>query len=98
MHANIRVYRSSLRNFEEVVRRVETGLVPILREIPGFRGYYAVECEGGVDVSVSLFEDEEGARASNERGAAWARDNLAELSDGRPPEMLVGRVLVAADG
>jgi hypothetical protein len=96
MHASIRVYRS-LRNFEEVVRRVETGLVPILREIPGFRGYHAVECEGGVDISVTLFEDEEGARASNERAAAWAKENLAEFSDGRPPEMLVGRVLVAAD-
>ena len=42
MHASIRVYRS-LRDFEEVARRVETGLVPILREVPGFRGYYAIQ-------------------------------------------------------
>jgi hypothetical protein len=96
MHASIRVYRG-LQNFEEVMRRVETGLVPILREIPGFRGYYVVECEGEVDISLTLFEDEAGARTSNERAAAWAKENLAEFSDGRPPEMLLGRVLIAAD-
>jgi hypothetical protein len=96
MHASIRVYRS-LRNFAEVARRVETGLVPILKEIPGFQGYYAVECAGGIGVSVGLFDDEEGARISNERGAAWGRDNLAELSEGQPPELLAGRVLVAAE-
>jgi len=96
MYASVRIYRS-LKNFDEVVRRVETGLVPLLKGVPGFRGYYAIECEGGVDVAVGLFDDEEGARASNERAAAWGRENLAEFSNGRPPEMLAGRVLVAAD-
>ena len=95
MHASIRLYRS-LRNFDEVARRVETGLVPILREVPGFRGYYAIQCEGGIGIAVGLFDDEEGARLSNERGAAWSRENLAEFSDGWPPELLAGRVLVAA--
>jgi hypothetical protein len=95
MHASIRVYRS-LQNFDEVARRVETGLVPILREVSGFRGYYAIQCEGGIGVAVGLFDDEEGARLSNERGAAWSRENLADVSDGWPPEMLAGRVLVAA--
>jgi hypothetical protein len=96
MHASVRIYRS-LRNFDEVVRRVETGFVPILREISGFRSYYAIECAGGVDVSVGLFDDEEGARLSNERAAAWGKEHLALFSDGQPPEMLAGRVLFAAD-
>jgi hypothetical protein len=76
---------------------VETGLVPILKEIPGFQGYYAIECGGGVGVSVGFFDDEEGARISSERGTAWGKENLADLSDGHPPEMLAGRVLVIAD-
>jgi hypothetical protein len=97
MHASIRVYRS-LRDFDEATRRVETGLVPLLRGIQGFRGYYAIECEAGVAVSVSLFDEEEGARLSSERGAVWGRENLADLSDGRPPEMMAGRVRVAAGG
>jgi hypothetical protein len=97
MHASVRVYRG-LKNFDEIVRRVETGLVPLLKGIPGFRGYYAIECEGGVDVAVSLFDDEEGARASNARAAAWGQENLAEFSDGPPPEMLAGRIVVAAQG
>ena len=49
------------------------------------------------DVTVSLFDDEEGARISNERAPAWAEENLADFSDGRPPELLVGRVVVIAD-
>lgn len=96
MHASIRIYRG-LRNLDEIVRRVETGLVPILKEIPGFRGYYAIECADGIDVTVSLFDDEEGARISNEKGPAWAKENLADLADGRPPELMVGRVVVAAE-
>ena len=97
MHASVRIYRGLGGNFDEIVRRVETGLVPVPREIPGFRGYYAIECAGGVDVTVGLFDGEEGARLSNERGAAWGKENLAEFSDGQPPEMLAGRVLGAAD-
>jgi hypothetical protein len=95
MHASVRVYRS-LRSFDEIARRVETDLVPILREIPGFRGYYAIECADGVGVAVGLFDTEQEARISNEKGATWAEENLADLSEGQPPEMLVGRVAVAA--
>jgi hypothetical protein len=95
MHASIRLYRG-MRDFAEAARKVEAGLVPILKEVPGFRGYYAIACEDGVAIAVSLFDDAEGARLSNERGAAWGKANLAPLTDGRPPELLAGRVLVAA--
>jgi hypothetical protein len=94
MHASVRVCRD-LRDFDEVARRVETGLVPILQSIPGFRGYYAVRSGETVGVSVGLFDDDEGTRASDERGAAWGKEHLAEFSGGQPPEMLAGRVLVA---
>lgn len=95
MHASVRIYRS-LRNFDEVTRRVESGLVPILKDIAGFQGYYAIRCGETVGVSVGLFDSEEGARRSNEQGAAWGKEHLAELSDGQPPEMLAGEVVVAA--
>jgi hypothetical protein len=94
MHASVRIYRN-LRDFDEVTRRIETGLVPILEGIPGFRGYHAIRCGETVGVSVGLFDDEEGARASNEKGAAWGKEHLAEFAGGQPPEMLAGRVLVA---
>jgi hypothetical protein len=76
MHASIRLYRG-MRDFAEAARKVEAGLVPILKEVPGFRGYYAIACEDGVAIAVSLFDDAEGARLSNERGAAWGKANLA---------------------
>jgi hypothetical protein len=97
MHASVRIYRH-LRDFDEVARRVETGLVPLLKAIPGFRGYYALRCGDDVGISIGLFATAQGAQASNEKGAAWARENLAEISDGQPPEMLTGEVLVVACG
>ena len=97
MHASVRIYRH-LRGFDEVARRVETGLVPILQGIPGFRGYYAIRCGETVGVSVGLFDSEEAAQSSNEQGAAWGKEHLAEFSDGQPPEMLAGKVLVAVSG
>jgi hypothetical protein len=94
MHASVRIYRN-LRDFDEIAHRVETSLVPILEGIRRFRGYYAIRCGQMTGVSVGLFDGEEAARASNEKGAAWAKEHLAEFSDGQPPEMLTGEVLVS---
>jgi hypothetical protein len=94
VHASVRIYRN-LRDFDEVARRVETGLVPILTRIPGFCAYYAVRCGETTGVSVGLFDGEEAARASNEKGAAWGKEHLAAFSAGQPPEMLTGEVLVS---
>jgi heme-degrading monooxygenase HmoA len=95
MHAVVRVYRH-LRDFDRVARLVETGLVPILREVPGFEGYYAIRCGEAASVSLTLFESEAAARAGHEKGAAWVRAHLAELYGDHPPEMMMGEVLVAA--
>ena len=96
MHASVRVYRS-LRSFDEIARRVEAGFVPVLRAITGFSGYYVIECAEGVGIAICLFETEEAAHTSNEKGAAWAKENIADLFESQSPEMLVGRVVVTAD-
>jgi hypothetical protein len=43
VYAVIRTYRH-LSDFGRVVRSVEDGLVPILREVWGFFGYHAIRC------------------------------------------------------
>ncbi len=85
-------------SFEEGSRRVEAGLVPLLREVPGFKDYYAFATPDGLAVSVSVFATEEAARASSERAVAWAREHLADLIDGEPEEVMGGELrLTVAD-
>jgi hypothetical protein len=90
-YAVVRTYRH-LRDFDRIARLVEEELVPLLKEVPGFRGYYAIRSGEATGVSVTLFESEAAARAGHERGAVWVRAHLADHS----PETLVGEVVVAA--
>lgn len=94
MYAVVRVYRH-LRDFDRVTHLVATDLVPILREVSGFRGYYAIRCGESAGVSLTLFESEAAARTGHEKGAAWVRAHLADLYGDHQPEMMTGEVLVA---
>ena len=51
-----------LSDFGRVLRSVEDGLVPILREVSGFR-YHAIRCGESAGVSVTLFASDEAAQA-----------------------------------
>lgn len=97
MYATIRRYRN-MRSVEEAARRAEAELVPILKRLPGFRAYYVIDCGEGVTASVSMFDGHEGALASNEEAVAWVLENLSDGYDGEPPEVTVGKVLVASTG
>jgi hypothetical protein len=79
----------------EAARRVEAGLVPLLRRAPGLRAYHAFDGGDGIGGSVSLFESEEAALASNEAAVAWAREALAGLVRGHELEVIAGEVRVA---
>ena len=79
----------------EAARRIEAELVPLLKQVPGLRGYYAFDGGDGTGGSVSLFESEEAALASNEKAIAWAREALADLVEGPALEVIAGEVLVA---
>ncbi len=78
----------------EAARRIENDLVPILKEVPGLQAYYAFDDGDGTGGSVSLFESEEAALASNEQAIVWAREALADLVEGHELEVIVGEVLV----
>jgi hypothetical protein len=79
----------------EAARRIETELVPLLKQVPGLRGYYAFDGGDGTGGSVSLFESEEAALASNEKAVSWTREALADLVEGHNMEVIAGEVLVA---
>jgi heme-degrading monooxygenase HmoA len=95
MFAAIRYYQAEPPSVDEVVRRVQEGFVPLIRDTPGFVSYLLLipsEREDEV-VSVSVFEDRRGAEESNEKAAEWVAQNLSELL--RPaPEFADGEVVV----
>src|SRR5687767_12169246 len=57
MYAVIRKF-NRMRNVEEAGRRVEAGLVSMMRQAQGFRGYYVVNGGGTVGCSISLFDNQ----------------------------------------
>ena len=94
MFVAIRYYQTDPDSIDEVVRRVKEGFVPLIRETQGFVSYLVLTPSGREDelVSVSVFENREGAEESNERAADWVRQNLSELL--LLPEFAAGEVVV----
>ena len=99
MFAAIRYYQADPPSIDEVVRRVQNDFVPLVRDTQGFVSYLILipsEREDEI-VSVSVFEDREGAQESNRKAAGWVEQNLSELL--RPaPEFADGRVVVYEAG
>ena len=92
MHVVIRKF-PTMQNVKEAARRSETGLGPLLKGQPGFKGYYIVALEGGGGGSISLFDSAETAKAAHQQALSWVKENLADLSDGAQPEVTIGEVL-----
>jgi hypothetical protein len=78
------------RTMEELHAAVESGFMPIVKGVPGFREYFLVETDEGV-ISISVFDDQAGAEESTARAADWVQQNLADIFAG-PPEVTTGSV------
>ena len=90
MHAVIRQYQVA-GSADEVIRGINEGFVPIIKDASGFRAYYALDAGGGRLATVSVFEDRNGAEESTRMAADWIRQNMASLLP-NPPEVLQGEV------
>src|SRR3712207_337397 len=80
--------------YEVVFRKVEAGLVPMLKAEPGFRLYCAFLNEEGEGVSVTAFDEREQAIRANERVFGWVEANLRDLLP-EPPEVVAGESGIA---
>ena len=94
MFTSIRKYKVRRGMAAELAQRVQDGLVPLMRRIPGFRAYYLLDGGPDVLITVSMFDSLDEALASNEEAAAWVRDNVLEFTKGMP-EVMVGNALIA---
>jgi hypothetical protein len=87
----IRQYElASGRTMEELTAAVESGFIPILKEVPGYQEYILVGTDPGV-ISISIFADQAGAEESTARAADWVGENLADMFSG-PPVVTTGSV------
>ena len=91
MYAMVRKYAGKGNMMDRLAPRVRDGLVPLLRQAPGFRSYHAFASEDGHVVSVSAIDDRPTADAANAKVREWVGANLRDaLPD--PPEVLAGEV------
>ena len=85
---------SDVRSVEEAGRRAAEGIGSILKQTPGFRGFYVIDGGNGVGCTVGLYDSREAAEAVNEEAIkAWLKENLPDLHDGPPPEVTKGEVV-----
>jgi quinol monooxygenase YgiN len=91
MHVAIRRYQTDPGSVEEVMRQVNEGFIPIIKDADGFLAYYALNAGAGEIATVSVFEDQAGAEESIRRATDWVRQNLAALLPD-PPEITAGEV------
>jgi hypothetical protein len=98
MYATVRRYEGidKVRS-EEVTRKVADSLVPRLRELPGFGGYYLIDAGEGVLTSVGLFETSAQAHESTRLAARWVREQKLEDALPNTPKITAGP-LIACEG
>ena len=83
-------------SYDELVRRVQEGFVPIIDQVPGFVEYLFVDPGNGGHIAVSVFEDQAGADASTERAGGWSEQNVTDLVHLPAEEVIGGQVRLHA--
>jgi hypothetical protein len=99
MHATIRRYEGvDAARTNEVASKVNETLVPQLRELPGFAGYYLIEAGNGVMSSLGLFETSEQADESTKLVAKWITDENFNTAIPNAPKITTGKVVAHSNG
>jgi hypothetical protein len=99
MHATIRRYEGvDTTRMNEVVGKINQTLVPQLRELPGFSGYYLIEADNGVLSSFGLFETSEQAAESKTLITKWISDENFNTLIPNAPKITSGKVVAHSNG
>jgi hypothetical protein len=92
MYTAIRTYTTS--DPREVRRLVQQEFVPIVKDLPGFIGYYLVDAGDGKIASITVCDEREDVEESTKRAADWVRDRLSSLITSGP-EVMIGDTVVS---
>src|SRR5512133_1779801 len=91
MYGSIRRYKVSKP--AEFTERVNDSFINVLRKVPGFISYTAIDEGSGSWASVSLFVSKDGGTRSDVLAAEWVREHAADRVTGAP-EITEGVVVV----
>ena len=98
MHATIRRYEGvDTTRMGEIVDKVNMTLLPQLRELPGFSGYFLIEAGNGVVSSFGLFETAEQADESKALVTKWISDENFNTVIPNAPKITSGKVVAHSD-
>ena len=99
MHATIRRYEGvDTTRTNEVTSKIKETLVPQLRKLPGFSGYYLIEAGNGVLSSLGLFETSEQAGESTKVVSKWITDENFTSAIPNAPKITSGKVVAQSNG
>ncbi len=94
MHATIRRYESIDQSRKsEVLQKVDENLLPALKELPGFNGYWLVDSGNGVMTSVGFFDTAAQAEESTRIAGSWLREHKLETALPNAPKITSGDVV-----
>ena len=91
MYGTIRRYR--VKDPKTFSQKVNAEFINIVRKIPGFVSYHAIDEGNGNWASVSLFTTADGITRSDQLAAEWVARACPDLVSG-PPEITKGPVSV----
>jgi hypothetical protein len=91
MYGSIRRYK--IRDSKAFTEAVNGSFINVIRTIPGFVSYMAIDEGDGWWASVSVFATREAMRQSDAVAAKWVKEHAAKLVWG-PPEITAGPVMV----
>lgn len=79
MFASVRRYRLRSGAMDELARRVDEGFADELSAQPGFVSYEFMDAGDGDVITLSVFRDADGARASTDLAQRWTETHLQDF-------------------
>jgi len=80
MYVSIRTYRVGAGAIEDLMHRVDRDLAEAFAQEPGFVAYQVAQTGPRTVASMTVFQREEQATASNELAAEWVGEHLADFA------------------
>ena len=95
MFATIRRYDAiDQEHTAELVKKADETLVPSLKELPGFNGFFLIEAGNGVMSSIGFYDTAEHADESSRVATNWVREQNLEKALPNAPKITTGEVVV----
>ena len=91
MFCTIRQY-NDIDDVDAVIARVNSDLLPAIRDMEGFQDYRVVKCGTGEVISLSVFDTEDQAEQANEDVSELV-DKLGDLVPNEPA-VYVGEIVI----